>query len=136
MDIDYTSSPDGSNRLTARIDGEVNGWIEWAPAWDQYAPDEITGLSVVPKYRRQGIATALYDAACSYPGVNPPCHSPLRTLSGEGWAWSVGGELPALHNGRFLRAHGHTVVFRDRRSARTTDRGRPVRSVRVRGGLL
>lgn len=26
-------------------------------------PGEITGLSVVPAHRRQGIATALYDAA-------------------------------------------------------------------------
>jgi GNAT superfamily N-acetyltransferase len=59
VDIEYTSSPDGSNRLTARIDGEVTGWIEWAPAWDQYAPSEITGLSVIPKFRHQGIATAL-----------------------------------------------------------------------------
>jgi GNAT superfamily N-acetyltransferase len=107
----YTRPSGNWNRLTARIDGEFAGLLAWSPARHEVAPGEIVGLSVVPKYRRRGIATALYDAAMTWPGVNPPRHSAFRTVSGEYWARSVGGYLPRLHNGRYLLQHTHSAAF-------------------------
>ena len=67
LDISYTRRAEW-HRLTARIDGSVVGHTEWASATDEYEPGEITGLSVSPSHRRQGIATALYNAAMAWPG--------------------------------------------------------------------
>ena len=46
MDITY-SSPSRWHRLTAQIDGKVCGWLEWPSERDEYAPGEITSLTVV-----------------------------------------------------------------------------------------
>jgi GNAT superfamily N-acetyltransferase len=119
LDLHYTRCAEW-HRLTARIDGSAVGHIEWAPAGDALMPGEITGLSVVPKYRRQGIATALYNTALAWPGVNPPCHSALRMREGDCRARSVGGYLPRLHGGRYLRA---TVALTVPRSSGTRTPG-------------
>ena len=54
MEVHYTSPNGHWNRLTARIDGKAVGHMEWASATDEFAPEEITGLSVVRNHRRRG----------------------------------------------------------------------------------
>lgn len=59
MEMHCTRPHSRWNRLTARVDGRTIGWLEWAPAGDEFAPGEITVLTVIPVYRRKGVATAL-----------------------------------------------------------------------------
>jgi len=126
LDICYVHR-EGWHRLTA-IDGAIIvGWLEWADPDDPFRAGEIVDLFVVPHYRRHHVATALWNSALQY--AVTPVHSALRTRAGEAWARSVGGYLLPLHDGQYLGTHS-------RRTARTVDSRRPVRSVRVRGGLL
>lgn len=106
------------------------GHLQWASATDEHASGEITGLSVVPAHRCQGIATALYHAAMAWPGVNPPRHSALRSVSGEYWARSTGDYLPRLDGGRYLATHPHSAAFLGHEDAGVTDFARRVTSVR------
>jgi len=66
--------------------------------WQITDPDRddsgtITWVEVAPKYRRQGVATALLEAARGYAkhyGHPMPRHSDSRTRLGEAWATGVG----------------------------------------------
>jgi GNAT superfamily N-acetyltransferase len=64
---------------------------------------EIRGLYVEKEHQRQGIATSMYrhagEVAGQTRGVATPKHSPDRTDSGEAWARSLGGRLPARRQG-------------------------------------
>lgn len=64
---------------------------------------EVEAIETHPKYRKQGLATKLWDYAKSTTdiGVPEPKHSRLRTKSGEEWAKKVGGEVPP-RSGRLL----------------------------------
>ena len=59
---------------------------------------EISGLEVDAEYRRQGVATAMWNRAHQEAEVNPripkPKHSKDRTTAGDSWAKAVGGRLP------------------------------------------
>lgn len=49
---------------------------------------EVRGVETHPKYRRQGLATKLWDYASSlgHMGIPAPKHSTMRTKEGEEWA--------------------------------------------------
>lgn len=60
---------------------------------------EVWGIEVTPAYRRQGLATAMWQFAQEAP--KKPKHSNQRTDDGEAWARSVGGPVPRrLHAAR------------------------------------
>ena len=61
---------------------------------------EVLALETHPKYRRQGLATKLWNYAKlrSDIGIPTPKHSTARTRQGEAWAKKVGGELPKRGN--------------------------------------
>lgn len=66
--------------------------------WDDDT-GEIEHLHVGDKYRRKGVATALWETAheeSSDLGVTPPAHSSIRTKAGDSWARAVGGHVPRL----------------------------------------
>lgn len=53
----------------------------------------ITWIEVSPRYRRQGVATALLEAATAYAkryGHPRPRHSDSRTRLGDAWATGLG----------------------------------------------
>lgn len=58
----------------------------------------VLGIDVPPEFRRQGIATALWNEghrlASENQRVPAPKHSSDRTPAGDAWARSVGGPLP------------------------------------------
>ena len=64
---------------------------------------KVEGLETHPKFRRQGHAKELWNAAQEHAettaGVPTPKHSTLRTRAGEAWAKSVGGEVPERTQG-------------------------------------
>lgn len=68
--------------------GDINvGGISWRANY------EIESLWVGPDYRRQGIATELYEKAQEHTEGKIK-HSAYRTREGDAWARSVGGYLP------------------------------------------
>lgn len=81
---------------TATVDGRVVGIIRW----DAHN-GEISRINVAGPWRRQGVGTALWNAART-PERTPACHSPHRTALGDAWARSVGGHLPELARGRLV----------------------------------
>jgi GNAT superfamily N-acetyltransferase len=57
------------------------------------ASGTIMWIEVSPKHRRQGVATALLEAATAYAkhyGLPLPRHSDTRTRLGEAWATALG----------------------------------------------
>lgn len=69
------------------------GNLSWHPH-----TGEISDLYVRPDYRRQGIATKMwnhaYYSATQGLKIIAPQHSASRTTLGDRWARSVGGKLP------------------------------------------
>jgi GNAT superfamily N-acetyltransferase len=59
--------------------------------WDSDT-GEVKNVEVEPKYRRKGVATAMWNAAREQ-GHNLQ-HSPLRTGAGDRWAKAIGGPTP------------------------------------------
>ena len=57
---------------------------------------EIEDIHVHSAYRRQGIASALYNVSRQMLPYVKPTHSPERTHAGDAWARAVGGRLPNL----------------------------------------
>jgi len=61
---------------------------------------EVDGIETHPKYRRQGLATKLYNFVKEtherIPSIPAPKHSTSRTNLGQQWAKSTGEELPPL----------------------------------------
>ena len=72
------------------------GHLKWPIAADEHG--EVTWIEVVPEWRRKRVATVMWEIASTVvePGWPAPHHSKDRTLEGDAWARSVGGELPAL----------------------------------------
>ena len=71
--------------------GEDSAYIDWEPS------GEIYYIKVPPEYRRQGIATKLWEAAkelARESGLPIPTLSQYRTDEGDAWAKSLGEELP------------------------------------------
>ena len=67
-------------------------------AWDDTS---VHGLGTAPAYRRQGVATKMWQHAnqLAAQGIAPaPRHSSIRTKEGDAWARSVGGDLPPRHD--------------------------------------
>ncbi len=91
VELEYERVDLGGNwvehQIIAYIDGERVGCLPW----DEHG--RIGFVIVEASYRRQGIATAMWEYAHTLPIV-PPEHSPNRTDAGDAWAASVGGYLP------------------------------------------
>ena len=65
----------------------------------QWNPDkgEIADIHVEEPYRRQGIATSMWNKSQQWSadkGLTSPVHNPKRTEAGDAWAKSVGGSVP------------------------------------------
>lgn len=79
--------------LEAHKDGEVVGKLNWA-----HKSGNITGIYVPKEFRRQGVATALYNEGTrlsqSSRGVPKPKITDDRTDLGEAWSKSLGARLP------------------------------------------
>jgi hypothetical protein len=72
--------------------GEDSAYIDWEPSGELYY------IKVPPEYRRQGIATRLWEAAKEHArkfGLPIPTHSQYRTDEGDAWAKSLDEELPS-----------------------------------------
>ena len=71
--------------------GKDSAYIDWEPSGELYY------IKVPAEYRRQGIATRLWEAAKEHArkfGLPIPTHSQYRTDEGDAWAKSLGDELP------------------------------------------
>ena len=68
--------------------GEEIGSMSWDPVGGV-----ISTLNVAKRFRRQGIATKLWDTASK---LGPVAHSVVRSVAGDDWAKAVGGHLPEL----------------------------------------
>ena len=70
-----------------------------AMRWDRNS-GHMYDISVDKPYRRQGIATAMWNhaqqLAASNQDISTPKHSPVRTADGQAWSESVGAEPPVL----------------------------------------
>jgi GNAT superfamily N-acetyltransferase len=72
--------------------GEDSAYIDWEPSGELYY------IKVPAEYRRQGIATRLWEAAKEHArkfGLPIPTHSQYRTDEGDAWAKSLDEELPS-----------------------------------------
>lgn len=87
----YTTVDKGETKprhvITAYVGSTKAGEMEWYGR-----TGEIYGIEVEPEYRRQGLATAMWDFAQDAP--KKPQHSNQRTNDGEAWSKSVGGPRP------------------------------------------
>lgn len=86
---DYDTSEYG---VTAFRRGDATRAPVGALTWSgnsEYTVGEIHRVSVAPRMRRQGIATAMHDMASRAP--EPPRHSDVLSDAGAAWARSVGG---------------------------------------------
>ena len=57
---------------------------------------EIGDVYTHPAYRRQGMASALWNVSRQMLPYTKPTHSPERTRAGDAWARAVGGRRPPL----------------------------------------
>lgn len=87
----------GSHHVEVRLGRERVGGMRWkAEASKGYEPGEIDDIKVNPAHRRKGLATAMYNYAVAS-GIEPaPRHSPARSIAGDAWARTTGGDLPPL----------------------------------------
>lgn len=68
-------------------EGEHMGAIAWHPE-----TGEVSGISVVNKHQRQGVATSLWHRAhteATERGITAPVHSDRQSESGAAWARSL-----------------------------------------------
>lgn len=88
---------DTPHRVLANTGEKTVGQISWSPRED----GRIRDVYVQPAFRRQGIATRLFEKAqhlsTQFDDVMSPKHNASRTVSGDAWAKSVGGELPEIN---------------------------------------
>lgn len=88
---------DKEHQVNAYIGGDRVGHMQWFKDAGG-RPDEPAGeiglLQVEPQYTRNGVATAMYEAARQHQFAPAPAHSPSRTDEGDAWARKVGGDLP------------------------------------------
>jgi GNAT superfamily N-acetyltransferase len=94
-DFEYAFSQGGSNLphvlQVSKGDAPI-AHLQWEPEKGQ-----ISDVHVEEPYRRQGIATSMWDKAHQWSKANKvtaPIHNPKRTDSGDSWAKSVGDKLP------------------------------------------
>jgi hypothetical protein len=77
--------------LNATVEGKNVGTLGWTH-------EEVGSLFVRPSFRRQGVATSLWNEAHRIANENtsvpPPKHSSTRSDEGDVWAKAVGGSLP------------------------------------------
>lgn len=86
----------GASYPTQRVraytsDGAFAGRLTWSPK-------QVEEVSVPEDFRRQGIATGMWNHAQQVASENArvpaPKHSKDRTDAGDAWARSVGGRVP------------------------------------------
>lgn len=100
--VDYAFKPAsgryGSHTITASVGGNDIGLLSWHPK-----SGRVMEVNVDASYRRQGIASRMWDeahrAAARSTRVVRPMHSDDRTDAGDAWARSVGGTLPRRKSG-------------------------------------
>lgn len=82
------------HRVVAEDGTDYVGELEWYSRGN----NAISNLFVEGNYRRQGVATGMWnyahEVAKTTRGVQPPKHSADRTNDGEAWARSVSKRLP------------------------------------------
>ena len=76
------------HNITATANGKPVGHIKW----DNH---DISTIEVVPKHRRKGIATAMYNMATQLPTKGGVNHSDVRTEAGEAWSKTTPEYYPA-----------------------------------------
>ena len=85
----------GLHNIKAVVGDQNVGSMSWGPRM-------IRGISVIPEYRRQGIASRMWEeghrVASENARIPKPAHSNDRTNEGDAWARSVGGRLPRRKN--------------------------------------
>jgi GNAT superfamily N-acetyltransferase len=72
--------------------------------WGTDSDGEVTGVYVVPEWRRRGLGSLLWKVATELSEENewpPPRHATPRSEAGDGFARAVGGEVPPLDGGVF-----------------------------------
>jgi len=86
------------HRVVAEEGSDYVGELEWFPHGQT-----ISNIFVEANYRRQGIATGMWnyahEMAKTTRGVQPPKHSMDRTDEGDAWARSVSKRLPPRNTG-------------------------------------
>jgi ribosomal protein S18 acetylase RimI-like enzyme len=95
--VDHTEDGRSSVRvLRVAIElGEDLAYLDWEPSGELYY------IKVPAEYRRQGLATRLWESAqvvARESGLPPLTHSEYRTNDGDAWAQAVGGVLPSRIN--------------------------------------
>ena len=82
------------HRVVAEDAGDYVGELEWHSRGNR----SISNLFVEGNYRRQGVATGMWqhahEVAKTTRGVQPPRHSADRTDAGDAWAKSVSKRVP------------------------------------------
>lgn len=93
----------------SHIDARIPDWggeplhvgsLGWETDYsDPERPREVANVFVNKQFRRQGVASKMWDMAQQpHPDPHdrrgPLRHSPDRTDAGDAWARSVGGEIP------------------------------------------
>lgn len=97
----------GVTIVYAEVDGKEVGWLQLNfPGSD--GGRVVRNVEVLEEYRRQGIATKLWEQAVSL-GLNPK-HDERRTAAGEAWATSVGSDKPEN-----IVAQWHDYEYQDMR---------------------
>jgi Acetyltransferase (GNAT) domain len=88
----YTN--DGDHRIDVFNNSGAVGYIEW-----DSSDGEVIKIFVGKPYRRQGVATHLWELATEWAENNnelPPEHSSRRSKEGDEFAKSIGGYIPDL----------------------------------------
>ena len=85
----YYDSHPNNHEIEAYLPNEEDpvGYMRWSKT-----DGTIHDINVPKAYRRQGIATAVYNHAVTLAntqGITMPKHSPVRTPDGAAWAASV-----------------------------------------------
>jgi ribosomal protein S18 acetylase RimI-like enzyme len=99
LDLHFTerrSSGDYIRTLDVHLGGEHVGRLEVEGGAYSTSAGELREIEVKEGYRRQGIATALWQEAARRWSDISLRHSELRTRDGDAWAKEVGDDLPPL----------------------------------------